>query len=58
MIETEGKSKVVMSVWGAKFVQFLAALAVLPESIWKKRLNSSVSFKTTETKQLARQGIV
>ena len=44
-METEGKAKVVASVWGAKFVQFLAALAVLPRSVWKKRLNSTVSFK-------------
>ena len=35
-IETEGKAKVVASVWGAKFVQFLAALAVLYLSIWGK----------------------
>ena len=58
----------VESVWGAKFVQFLAELAVLPLSIWKeqlnpaglfgkKRLNSTCFFTTTETKQLARQGI-
>ena len=32
-IELEDKAKVVASVWGAKFVQFLAALAVLPRSI-------------------------
>ena len=43
-METEGKAKVVASVWGAKFVQFLAALAVLPRSIWKKRLNSAGLF--------------
>ena len=34
-IELEDKAKVVASVWGAKLVQFLAALAVLPRSIWK-----------------------
>ena len=43
-IETEGKAKVVASVWGAEFVQFLAALAVLPRSIEKKRLNSAGLF--------------
>ena len=32
-METEGKAKVIVSVWGAKFVQFLAALAVLSRSI-------------------------
>ena len=39
------------------FVQFLAALTVMPRSVWKKRLNSSYSSKTTQAKQLARQGI-
>ena len=48
------KAKVVASVWRAEFVQFLAALAVLPQSIRKKRFNSSVSFKSTEAKQLTR----
>ena len=43
-METEGKAKVVASVWWAKFVQFFAALAVLPRSIWKKRFNSSSLF--------------
>ena len=56
-IETEGKAKVVASVWGMEFVQFIATVDVLPRSIWKKRLNSTISFKTIETKQLARQGI-
>ena len=41
-IDTEGKAKVVAPVWGAEFVQFLAALAVLSWSIWKKWLNSTV----------------
>ena len=52
-IETEGKAKVVASVWGANFLNFFAALAVLYLSIWKKQFNSTVSFKSTETKQLA-----
>ena len=42
-IETEGKAKVVASVWGMEFVQFIVTVDVLPRSIWKK--------------QLARQGI-
>ena len=56
------KAKVVASVWGAEFVQFLAALAVL--SIWKKRFNSAGLFGrnssiqpfllSTETKQQVR----
>ena len=43
-MEFEDKAKVVASVWGAEFVQFPAALAVLPQSIWKKRLNSAGLF--------------
>ena len=54
-METEAKAKVVASVWGAEFIQFLAALAVLPRSIWKKRLNSFFAFKLTEAKQLGWQ---
>ena len=38
-IELEDKAKVIASVWGAKFDQLLAALAVLPWSIWKNRMN-------------------
>ena len=33
-MEREVKAKVVAYLWGAEFVQFLAALAVLPRSIW------------------------
>ena len=44
-IELEDKVKVVAAVWGAKFVEFLAALAVLPLAIWKNRMNSTFSFK-------------
>ena len=45
-MEREAKAKVVASVWGgADFVQFLTALAVLPRSIWKIRVNSTVSSK-------------
>ena len=54
---TEAKAKVVASIWGAKFVKFLATLAVLPWSIWKKRLNSSYSSKSTKAKKIAWQGI-
>ena len=42
-MELQDKAKVVPSVWGAAFVQFLAALTVLPWSIGKKRSNSSIS---------------
>ena len=56
-METEEKSKVVASVWGADFIQFLAALAVLPRWIWKKRISSTFAFKSTKAKQRARQGI-
>ena len=56
-MELEDKAKVNASVWGATFVQFLAALAVLPPSIRKNRMNSTFSFKKTKAKQLAQQGI-
>ena len=49
-MKTEAKAKVVASLWGAEFIQFLAALVVLPRLIWKKRLNSSYSSKSTEAK--------
>ena len=55
-IEREEKAKLVASVWREKFIQFLAALAVLPQLNWKKKLNSSLSFKSTEGKQPAGQG--
>ena len=55
-MKTEAKAKVVASVWGATFFQFLAALAVLPQLIWKIRMNSTVSHKPTKAKQLARKG--
>ena len=35
---------------GAEFIQFLAALAVLSQSIWQKRFNSTVSFNSTYSK--------
>ena len=35
-METEAKAKVVAFIWGAKFIQFLAALAVFPRSIKEK----------------------
>ena len=37
-MEREAKAKVVASVWGARFVQLLAALSVLPRSTY---LNSA-----------------
>ena len=46
-INTEEKAKVVASVRGAEFIQFLAALAVLPRMILKNRMNSSFSFKSS-----------
>ena len=44
-IALEDKAKFVASVWGGKFVQFLAALTVLPRSIRKNWKNSTFSFK-------------
>ena len=47
-MEREEKAKVVAAVWRADFVQFLAALAILPRSVWKKRLNSFVRSPFTD----------
>ena len=44
---TEAKAKVVASIWGAKFAQFRV---VLPQSIWKKRLNSRNSTNSAPPK--------
>ena len=55
-METEGKAKVVASVWGAELFNSLL-FAVLSRSFFKNLLNSTVSSKYTEAKQLARQGI-
>ena len=38
-IKTEEKAKIVASVWGEDFIKFLAALAVLPKTILKNRMN-------------------
>ena len=48
-IKTEVRAKVVASVWGEEFNQFLAALAVLPTTILKNNRNSSFSFKSSCT---------
>ena len=46
-------AKVVAAVWGTELIKFLAALAVLPWSIWKKRLNSSNSGPQTDATTFA-----
>ena len=58
-MELEDKAKVVASVWGAEFVQFLAALArsLFVSVDLEETVESSFSFKSTEAKQLSRQGI-
>ena len=38
-IKTSEKAKVVASVWGKEFIQFLAALAVLPSAILNNKIN-------------------
>ena len=50
-IKAEGKAKVVASVWGEEFIQFLVALAILPQSTWKNMMNSTFSSKWTEAKK-------
>ena len=39
-IKAEGKAKVVASVWGEEFIQFLVAQDNLPRTILKKSMNS------------------
>ena len=67
-IKTEETAKVVAAVWREEFIKFLAALAILPRTILKNRINSSFSFKSARgnsiyslsgpnAKQLAQQGI-
>ena len=46
-IKTEEKAKVVAAVWGEECIQFLAALAILPRTISKNRMNASFSFKSS-----------
>ena len=46
-IKTEENTKVVVSVWGEEFIQFLATLAVLPRMNLKNRMKSSFSFKSS-----------
>ena len=38
-IKTEETAKVLAFVWGEEFIQFLAALAILPRTIMKNRMN-------------------
>ena len=49
-MELEAKAKVVSSVWGEIFVQYLAALAVSPRSIWKNRMNLTFFFQIDQGK--------
>ena len=42
---------------GQNLLKILAPLAVLPRSLWKNEMNSTVSSKSTEAKQQAWQGI-
>ena len=46
-IKTEEKAKDVASAWGEEFIKCLAALAVLPRTILKNRMNSSFFFKSS-----------
>ena len=68
-INTEEKAKVVAAVLGAEFIKFLAALAILPRTILKNRMNSFFYFKSSwcnsshysnrpvQNSYIARQGI-
>ena len=46
-IKTEEKAKVVAAVRGEEFFQFLAALVILARTIFKNKMNSSFSFKSS-----------
>ena len=39
MIYTEDKARVVADVWGAEFIEFLAALAILHQDDMQERMN-------------------
>ena len=52
-INTAGKTKVIAAVWGAAFIQFLAALTIMPKTI----LNSSFSFKSSWSNSPVRQTV-
>ena len=51
-LTSKTKAKVVASIWGAEFVQFFAALPVLPWSIWKERLEFILFFQIDRGKRL------
>ena len=42
-IKTEEKTKVVAAVWGTEFFQFLAALDIIQEDDFEKRMNRIMS---------------
>ena len=44
---TEEKGKIIAAVWGKEVIPFLAALAILPRTILKNKMNSSFSFKSS-----------
>ena len=44
-METEAKAKVVAPVWGTEFIQFLAALAILPRSILEEYNEFNIFFQ-------------
>ena len=46
-IKTEETAKVVVSVWGEEFIQFLTTLTILPKTILKNRMNSSFYFNSS-----------
>ena len=46
-IKTEEKTEVVAAAWRAEFIKFLAALAILPRTFLKNRMNSSFYFKSS-----------
>ena len=43
----KGRQRSSLMFWGAKFIQFLAALAILPRKTVKNRMSSSFCFKSS-----------
>ena len=54
-IKTEAKAKVITSIWGTEFIQFLAALAILHQDDLKKETIHPILQNRPSAKQLQRR---
>ena len=59
-MEKEEKAKVVASVLGAEFFQFLAVLAILPRSIWnwKNRKKPFLPYRPRQNSKCAARNLI